>query len=153
MGFEIERKFLVTSLPCPLPRPENICQGYITDHPERVVRVRTMGSRAFLTIKGKTTRTVRREFEYPIPLDEAMQMLEQICIIPLVEKKRYTLNYENFEWTIDVFSGKNQGLILAEIELEAEDQAFSKPPWAGRDVSQDPRYFNSNLVASPFSTW
>ena len=153
MGVEIERKFLVPSLPSPLPPPREICQGYIADHPLRVVRVRTIDTQAFLTVKGKTVHTRRLEYEYPIPLEDARQMLHELCLKPLIEKKRYTLDYEGFEWTIDLFSGENQGLILAEIELAAEDQAFALPPWAGMEVSSDPRYFNANLISAPFSSW
>lgn len=153
MGVEIERKFLVTRLPSPLPCPEKICQGYICDHPRRVVRVRTMDGRAFLTVKGKTNHTARPEYEYPIPLDDAVQMLDKICLRPLIEKQRYTIDYQGFTWVVDRFSGENLGLVLAEIELEREDQQFPLPPWIGREVSLDPRYFNSNLIAAPYSTW
>ena len=153
MGIEIERKFLVQTLPSPRPRPQKIRQGYISDHPRRVVRIRTIDDRAYLTIKGKTSHTTRPEYEYPIPLDDARQMLDSICLSPLVEKERYTIDYRGFSWVVDRFSGENQGLILAEIELETEEQPFPFPPWIGREVSQDPRYFNSNLIAAPYCTW
>lgn len=153
MGIEIERKFLVNFLPDFPSPPQTLCQGYITDDPERVVRIRTMDSQAFITVKGKTTGTRRLEYEYPVPPDEALQMLDRLCLRPLIEKKRYTLDHEGFQWTIDVFSGENAGLVLAEIELSSEDQGFPLPPWAGQEVSGDPRYFNSNLIAAPYSTW
>lgn len=153
MGVEIERKFLVKHLPPSLPAPLEICQGYITDAPERVVRVRTMNDRAFLTVKGKTVHNRRLEFEYPIPLTDARQMLDLICLRPLIEKKRYTLDYKGFEWTVDLFFGDNLGLVLAEIELQTQDQVFPIPPWIDREVSSDPRYFNANLISAPFSTW
>lgn len=153
MAIEIEKKFLVPSLPPELPQPLEICQGYISDRAQGVVRVRTMGEKGFITIKGKTRNASRLEYEYQIPLEDASQMLRETCLRPLVEKNRYTLIYKGFEWVIDVFKGENNGLMVAEIELEDPDQSFEKPPWAGDEVTHDPRYFNSNLIAHPFSTW
>jgi len=153
MGIEIERKFLVTTLPSALPRPQRICQGYICDDPGRVVRVRTMDDQAFLTVKGKTRHHTRPEYEYAIPPDDARQMLDSLCLRPLIEKERYTIGFQGFSWVVDQFSGENQGLVLAEIELETPDQFVPFPPWIGREVSQDPRYFNSNLIAAPYATW
>ncbi len=153
MGLEIERKFLVPELPSALPCPQHICQGYICDDPMRVVRIRAIDDRAYLTVKGKTEQTTRQEFEYSIPLEDARQLLSTICLRPVIEKDRFSIEYQGFLWVVDRFSGENAGLILAEIELETEDQAFALPPWIGQEVSQDPRYFNSNLIAAPYCSW
>lgn len=153
MGIEIERKFLVNFMPENLPRGVYICQGYMLNQPEKVVRIRTMGDKGFLTVKGKTVNALRKEFEYEIPLADARQMQEEFCPPPLVKKTRFTIPYNGFEWVIDRFEGENSGLILAEIELDHEAQPFEKPSWAGKEVTQYPRYFNSNLIARPYSTW
>lgn len=153
MGIEIERKFLVNQLPSTLSPGLVICQGYMVNQKDRVVRVRTKGDNGFLTIKGKTVGTRRREFEYKIPLTDAQQMLALFCEPPLVEKTRFKIEFKGFEWVIDQFAGKNLGLIVAEIELDHEYQVFETPPWAGEEVSHDPRYYNSNLIKHPYSTW
>jgi CYTH domain-containing protein len=153
MGIEIERKFLVKQLPPDLSPGLVICQGYMVNQRDRVVRIRTKGNKGFLTIKGKTIHTWRREFEYEIPLTDAQQMLDLFCEPPLVEKTRFKIEFKGFEWVIDRFAGKNLGLVVAEIELDHESQAFETPPWAGEEVSHDPRYYNSNLIEHPYSTW
>ncbi len=153
MGIEIERKFLVNQLPSTLSPGLVICQGYMLNQKDRVVRVRTKGDNGFLTIKGKTVGTRRREFEYKIPLTDAQQMLTLFCEPPLVEKTRFKIEFKGFEWVIDQFAGKNSGLVVAEIELDHESQVFETPPWAGEEVSHDPRYYNSNLIKHPYSTW
>ena len=154
MGEEIERKFLVTgdgwrkdaeAVP--------YRQGFLSTEPARTVRVRIAGERGTLTIKGITVGARRTELEYEIPLPDAQQMLDTLCIRPLIEKTRYTLELGAHTWEIDVFEGDNAGLIVAEIELESEDEAFDRPSWLGEEVTHDPRYFNANLVAHPYRAW
>lgn len=153
MGKEIERKFLVTADTWRALAPGTLYrQGYLSSAKERVVRVRTMGPRAALTIKGISVGATRLEFEYDIPFGEAEELL-QLCEQPLVEKTRYKVSLGNLVWEIDEFHGVNEGLIVAECELESEDQAIDKPDWVGEEVTSDSRYYNSNLIAHPFTTW
>ena len=153
MGTEIERKYLVrndayralaTGVPCR--------QGYLCTVPGRVVRVRLMGERAFLTVKGPTMGATRAEFEYEIPPDDARQLLA-LCEPPLIEKTRYVVPHRGLVWEVDEFHGANQGLVVAECELRSGDQAVDKPDWVGEEVTGDVRYFNSSLVARPFTSW
>lgn len=154
MAVEIEKKFLLNYLPkALLGKPESICQGYIVNRKEIIVRIRLSGENAFITIKGPTINNSRNEYEYPLPIEDAKQMLTLFCQKNRVEKKRYKIDYKGFVWEIDQFTGKNQGLIIAEIELESADQKFEKPDWVGKEVSQDARYYNSNLIDTPYSTW
>jgi adenylate cyclase len=153
MGMEIERKFLVDHLPPNLSPGLDICQGYLVNQKDRVVRIRTKGDKGFLTVKGKTVGIQRREFEYEIPLTDARQLLDLFCAPPLVKKTRFKIEFKGSEWVIDRFAGKNLGLVVAEIELAHPSQAFEIPPWAGREVSHDPRYYNSNLIKNPYSAW
>lgn len=118
----------------------------------RTVRIRVAGEIAMLTIKSLTTNASRAEFEYKIPLDDAREMLE-FCEQPLIEKNRHLVEVEGMTWEIDEFLGVNQGLVVAEIELEAEDQKFTLPEWVGEEVTDDHRYFNSSLSSAPYSTW
>ena len=106
-----------------------------------------------MTLKGKTTGITRCEFEYPIPLEEANILLNRLCEQPILEKIRYLVDYKGFTWEVDEFLGDNAGLLIAEIELEAEDQSFAKPEWVGEEVSGDARYFNSSLSRNPFIHW
>ena len=153
MGIEIERKFLLDQIPPGVSHGLVICQGYMLNQKDRVVRIRTKGSKGFLTIKGKTVNTRRSEFEYEIPRADAQQMLDLFCEAPLVEKTRFKIEFRGFEWVIDRFAGENSGLIVAEIELDHESQPFETPPWAGGEVTHDPRYYNSNLIKHPYSAW
>jgi len=154
MGEEIERKFLVVGDGWrETAESEQLRQGFLSTEPERTVRVRLAGSQGSLTIKGKTIGARRQEFEYEIPGADAQRMLDTLCERPLIEKVRYTLRVGRHTWEVDVFEGENAGLVIAEIELESEDEAFEKPDWAGEEVTDDPRYFNSNLVARPFQGW
>ena len=154
MGEEIERKFLVVGDGWRnTAEAEPLRQGFLSTEPERTVRVRLAGSRGSLTIKGKTIGARRQEFEYEIPGADAQRMLDTLCQRPLIEKVRYRLCVGRHIWEVDVFEGENAGLVIAEVELESEDEAFEKPDWAGEEVTDDPRYFNSNLVAKPFRTW
>jgi adenylate cyclase len=120
--------------------------------PERTVRVRLLGERAFLTVKGPTAGASRAEFEYAIPPDDARAMLD-LCEKPLIEKTRYVVPHGGLVWEIDEFHGANAGLVVAECELASEDQPLDKPDWVGEEVTGDARYYNSSLVARPFSTW
>ncbi len=154
MAQEIERKFLVKDDSWRSPNPGVLYrQGYLTRQPDLAIRVRLGGDRAWLTLKGATVGVSRLEYEYSIPLGEAQEMLDNLCETPIIEKRRYQVMYEGLTWEIDEFFGENQGLIVAEVELEAEEQAFTPPPWLGVEVSEDPRYYNANLVKFPYSQW
>ena len=154
MPLEIERKFLVRNndwraLACGKVR---IRQGYAYAG-SGIVRVRVAGQSAFLTLKSKQTNLVRTEFEYPIPLRDAEDLLAGFCELGVVEKTRYSVCYATHKWEVDVFEGANNGLVLAEIELTSPDQPFERPPWLGAEVSEDPAYFNSSLARLPFAQW
>jgi len=154
MAIEIERKFLLKYLPSSLLTCGTIiCQGYMVNKKDMVVRVRLSGDNAFLTIKGITCNASRKEYEYSVPQQDAMEMLSLFCKKPLIEKTRYQIEFKGFEWIIDLFSGSNKGLVVAEIELDSIDQVFEKPDWIGKEVTHDIRYFNSNLIKAPYSTW
>ena len=158
MGMEIERKYLIKALSGKSPWEKQgvhssiLQQGYLLNSENAVVRVRTADDRGFLTIKGKTVNACRKEFEYEIPFKEAIEMLS-LCQGATITKRRYYWDYMEFTWEIDVFSGANDGLVVAEIELEAPDQIFPEPSWLGKEVTHDPRYYNSNLVLRPFCQW
>jgi adenylate cyclase len=153
MGQEIERKFLVTGETWRTNHGTLIRQGYLHNEVDGTVRVRTKGERAYLTIKGGTIGITRLEFEYEIPLEEADQILDELCQKPLIEKTRYEVDVSGSKWEIDEFLGENAGLVVAEIELEDENQEFIKPDWLGEEVSGDFRYQNANLVKHPYSQW
>jgi adenylate cyclase len=155
MGREIERKFLVRD---PSWREQvrpgsRLRQGYLCGDRKRSVRIRTDGEKATLTIKGETHGASREEFEYRIPPEDARLMLERLCQGALIEKTRYRVPQGELEWEIDVFEGENDGLVVAEIELQSEDQSFDKPAWLGSEVTSDPRYYNANLVRHPYKDW
>lgn len=155
MGTEIERKFLIgdDSWQAAADAGKVIRQGYLTTDPDRTVRVRRKGERGFLTIKGRSTGASRAEFEWEIPVDEADAMLDTLAMRPLIEKTRYTIQHAGHEWELDVFVGDNAGLVLAEVELESEDEAVTIPSWAATEVTDDTRYYNAALVKAPFTTW
>ncbi len=154
MGIEIERKFLVSGEDWKsLGTPILYKQGYLNKSPERTVRVRIAGETAFLTIKGKGKGISRPEFEYQIPVEEADQLLNELCLHPLIEKFRWKIPFKGFLWEVDEFLGDNKGLILAEVELEDADVDPPLPNWIGKEVSHDPRYFNSNLSDHPYQEW
>jgi len=129
-----------------------IRQAYLSTDKDRVVRVRSAGPRAYLTIKGPG-HISRAEFEYEIPLDDAALMLDRLCLPGLIEKTRYRQEFAGHMWEIDVFHGDNAGLVVAEIELREEGESFERPDWVLREVSGDPRYFNASLSRAPFKTW
>ena len=145
---EIERKFLVDKEKWELvnkPAPKRIVQAYLVRTPEKTIRVRVKDEKGFLTIKGPTVGISRSEFEYEIPLNEANELIEQFAD-KVIEKYRYEITVGYHLWEVDEFHGKLEGLLLAEIELTSEDEAFEKPDWVAEDVSLDQQYFNSNLV-------
>lgn len=154
MSLEIERKYLVYPEKIPLPATGTFLkQGYLNLDPERTVRVRVAGQEAWITIKGKTENATRLEFEYPLPLSDAYTMLEDLCH-QVIEKTRYILPAGNdLTWEIDVFHGPNAPLIVAEIELPLPDSPFEHPEWLGEEVTDDPRYYNSQLAQHPYQSW
>lgn len=154
MGIEIERKFLINSNMLPnLKNSYTIKQGYIKTVNHNTVRVRIRDKEAFLTLKSSSKGTTRLEFEYPIPLSDAEEMLNNLCQKPLIDKTRYLVNHKGHIWEIDVFEGENKGLIVAEIELESEEEAFALPDWVTQEVTEDKRYANSNLIDNPYLNW
>jgi adenylate cyclase len=150
---EIERKFLInTELWKPTGTGTKIKQGYLSVDPERVVRVRIAGEKAFLTIKGKPAGIVRTELEYEIPQNEA-EVLLKMCLNFPIEKTRFKERLGNLTWEIDVFERENNGLVVAEVELTDENQKVDLPEWIGEEVSSDFRYYNSWLSENPFTKW
>jgi adenylate cyclase len=153
MGVEIERKFLVKDDSWRVGAvATDFRQGYLSRSPGRTVRVRIAGKIGVLTIKGKSKGFSRPEFEYEIPLDDAIQLLA-LCEGPAIEKVRHEVSFGGFVWEVDEFRGANAGLVVAEIEVPSEDTAFPLPPWAGTEVTADSRYANSRLSEKPYSTW
>jgi CYTH domain-containing protein len=154
MPQEIERKYLVRSDAWRSGATgKRYRQGYLSTEPDRTVRVRVAGDAAFLTVKGRSAGAARAEYEYTIPREHAEEMLDRLCLRPLVEKTRYRIPWGGLTWEVDEFGGANAGLVVAEVELAREDQAIELPPWVGREVTQDPRYANASLVARPYATW
>ncbi|MGB5962169.1 MAG: CYTH domain-containing protein [Coleofasciculaceae cyanobacterium] len=154
MATEIERKFLVTS-----DEWRNLAsgiiyrQGYIATKKGTTVRVRLAGNQGYLTIKGTTKGISRAEYEYEISVEDAQEMLNNLCDSPLIEKTRYKIAIDNLIWEVDEFVGENQGLIVAEVELSDANQTINIPNWIGQEVSDDARYYNANLVQHPYSQW
>lgn len=154
MGVEIERKYLVKGTAWKQQGESQLYQqGYLSADPDRTVRVRRVADQGFLTIKGKTSGASRREYEYPIPYQDALEMLRHLCEKPIIEKYRYKIVYEGLLWEVDEFLGENQGLVVAEVELTDEQQEIILPPWVDREVTTDPKYYNANLFKHPFSQW
>jgi adenylate cyclase len=153
MPSEIERKFLVADDSWRDGTPGvRIAQGYLTQDPERTVRVRIAGERAWLTIKGRTEGISRAEFEYAIPAADALALLG-LCLPSVIDKTRHEVSFGGHLWEIDVFHGENDGLVTAEVELADEAISPELPPWVGAEVSADPRYFNARLAAVPYAKW
>ncbi|HVN46810.1 MAG TPA: CYTH domain-containing protein [Steroidobacteraceae bacterium] len=152
MPTEIERKFLVQGSAWRQGTPLHVRQGYLNRDKQRTVRVRIAGGRAYLTVKGLTQGASRPEFEYEIPLEDGEALLA-LCDGPPLEKHRYTVRHAGATWEVDEFLGANAGLVVAEIEIQNEQQAFERPGWLSTEVTADPRYFNSSLIAAPFATW
>ena len=154
MANEIERKFLVKGEAWKaLARGTRYRQGYLSSVKERTVRVRTIGDKGYLTVKGITTGMTRPEFEYEIPAADADAMLSDLCEKPLIEKNRYKVRVGRHTWEVDEFFGENHGLVVAEVELGSDDEGLEKPVWVGEEVTGDPRYFNSNLIRHPYTKW
>lgn len=154
MGVEIERKFLVVNQDFKQQgQGKFLRQGYICSDPGRIVRVRIEAERAMLTIKGMSTGISCSEWEYPIPLADAQILLDTVCQQPLIEKTRYRIPLAGLIWEVDEFIGDNLGLIVAEVELESEQQQFDRPAWLGEEVSHDRRYANANLLKHPYKDW
>lgn len=154
MAIETERKFLVRNSEWQQQAEKSVFvrQGFLSTSPERTVRVRTTGEAAFLTVKGKTVETSRPEFEYPIPPEDAEELL-RLCEGVIIEKTRHYVPHRGHVWEIDVFHGDNKGLIVAEIELTVSDEQFVRPGWIGKEISGDYRYQNSALAIKPFRHW
>ncbi len=154
MGKETERKFLVKDESYKEgAKAYDIAQGYICAEEGRVVRVRVKGERAFITVKSATVGYARDEFEYEIPAEEGRAMLERVCLRPIIEKRRYEKEYGGHKWEVDEFGGENEGLVVAEIELEDEDERFELPPFAGAEVTGNALYYNARLFDYPLSRW
>ena len=155
MGREIERKFLLASgaWRAYAARSCVLRQGYIAGSKKASVRVRLAGDEAWLNIKSGGLVASRAEYEYAIPLADAQELLDTLCERPLVEKTRHWVPHAGFEWEVDEFHGDNAGLVVAELELDDETQAFARPEWLGREVTQLARYYNVNLVKHPYCAW
>jgi len=152
MGQEIERKYLVDrSLWEDQEKPEGVYyrQGYILTDPEKTIRVRLAGDRGYLTIKGRTVGATRLEYEYEIP---GQELLDNFAVGELA-KVRYTLDVKGKTWEVDAFLGENTGLLVAEIELEHEDESFELPEWIDEEVTGDERYYNARLTEHPYKSW
>lgn len=155
MPQEIERKYLVNKKEWEAfdkPVGKTIKQAYLLNEIEKTIRVRIKGDKGFLTIKGKTEGVTRTEFEYEIPFQDAEQLMK-LYGKQSIEKVRYEITIANHIWEVDVFEGKNDGLIVAEIELQNENEAFEIPHWVAQEVSDDARYYNANLIHHPFKSW
>ena len=155
MATEIERKFLVLNQDWQeYTRSElHIVQAYLATNEFSSTRIRIQNDKANINIKSATLGISRTEFEYAIPVDDAQLMIDELCVKPVIEKTRYIVKHMQHTWEIDVFSGDNEGLIVAEIELSSPDEAFEKPSWLGEEVSHDKRYYNVCLIENPYKTW
>lgn len=155
MALEIERKYLIHQDKWdnfPKPEGQTYRQGYILKDPDKTIRVRVTETTAYLTIKGASTGFTRTEFEYEIPKEEGIELLDNFAVSEL-SKIRYKIIHADKLWEVDVFLGDNEGLIVAEIELESEDETFGIPEWISTEVTGEDKYYNSNLSANPFKNW
>ena len=154
MAKEIEKKFTVDTHKW---KPEDagirVRQGYLPTSGNTAVRVRITDDSAWLTLKGQNRGPVRSEFEYPIPLADAQQILDELCQRPFIDKTRYLVRHAGATWEVDVFEAENAGLVIAEIELASEHQEIVLPPWVVKEVTDDPKYYNANLIKFPFKSW
>jgi adenylate cyclase len=155
MATEIERKYLIlnkdwqTNVDSKL----HIVQGYLATNELSSTRIRIQNDKANINIKSATLGITRTEFEYLIPVEDAQQMIDHLCIKPVIKKTRYTVKHSSHIWEVDVFSSENEGLVVAEIELTSPDEAFDKPSWLGKEVSDEPKYYNVCLVKYPYKAW
>lgn len=154
MGKEIERKYLITSQSFKknASYAHEIRQGYLSIDEKKVIRLRTLDEKGFITIKSKATGITRNEFEYEIPKNEALEMMQTLCP-GLLEKIRYVVPFKGMKWEVDEFFNENRGLILAEIELESQNQSFVEPSWLGKEVTHDYRYYNAYISNHPYTKW
>jgi len=155
MPIEIERKFLLSNDTWrdEVVKSSRIRQGYMGKIDKASVRIRIQGDKANINIKSATLDIRRMEYEYEIPLDEAEEMLDQLCNQPQIDKTRFIVKRDGHVWEIDEFYGDNEGLTVAEVELGSEDEEVSKPDWIGEEVTADPRYYNVSLINHPFNKW
>lgn len=155
MATEIEHKFLLKNNNWQqlVHKSTEYKQGYLVSDNTRSIRVRISNNKAWLNIKSATIGVQRQEYEYEIPLNEGREILKNLCEKPLIEKIRHFVKYHQHTWEIDVFSGENTGLIVAEIELSSVEESFSIPDWVGNEVTNDLRYYNNNLSKTPYSKW
>ena len=155
MGLEIERKYLVINdlWKNNVIAESHLQQGYIKKKKNASIRIRTGNGKAHLNIKSTTVGIRRLEYEYEIPIADAREMLREIALQPYIEKTRYIVRNGGHDWELDVFAGENRGLIVAELELDSEDEPFELPVWAGEEVSGDVKYYNVNLINHPYSRW
>jgi adenylate cyclase len=155
MALEIERKFLVINekWKSSVESETVMKQAYLVASPKASIRVRVAGEQAFLTLKGATEGIRRNEFEYPIPVKDAEQMLATLVVGSVINKVRYRVRCGNHVWDLDCFHGDNQGLVVAEVELASEAEVFERPEWVGEEVSDDPRYYNASLAKHPYCAW
>lgn len=155
MAIEIERKFLLGDDSWREQADAGVfySQGYLASDPLSSVRVRLAGDKAWLNIKKATSAIRRLEYEYPIPVEDAAELLKELCADNCIEKMRYHVTYAGHLWEVDVFEGENAGLVVAEIELTDEQEVFETPSWLGEEVSDDPRYYNMNLAKNPYTQW
>jgi adenylate cyclase len=155
MAIEIERKFLIEKdLWYAVKKPQGVFiqQAYLLNEPGKVIRIRVTESSGYLTIKGPTVNATRSEYEFLIPKMEAIEILDQFTKFR-IEKTRYEIEFDGKTWEVDEFWGDNEGLIIAEIELNSEEEQFSTPSWIGPEVTSDHRYYNSYLSEHPYSSW
>ena len=152
---EIERRFIVPDAEFLTHLSgQAICQGYLSEDQDRLVRVRSTESEAALTIKARTESIRKRiELEYPIPIEDAKRLLEMVGEKHQIFKTRYEIDFAGHRWEVDLFSGENAGLVIAEIELDSEQESFEHPPWIGEEITSDPKYLNINLVRHPYQQW
>jgi CYTH domain-containing protein len=154
MPEEIERKFLVVNENWRTQKAGVFYQqGYIHAQKNCSVRVRAVDGKGYLAVKGETHGSVRDEFEYEIPVEDANELLQNFCIKPLIKKKRYKIKYSGLVWEVDAFEGENKGLLIAEVELSNKNQRIKRPNWVGEEVTGNPKYYNVNLVKNPFLKW
>ena len=155
MGLEIERKFRVAgdAWRAQVSQSTLLRQGYIANTARASVRVRLAGEAGWLSVKAMTRGLSRAEYEAAIPAQEANEILDRLCEGPLIEKWRHIVVYQGNRWEIDEFLGANAGLVIAELELEAEDAVFARPSWLGLEVTHDERYYNFRLAEEPFRHW
>ena len=153
MNIEIERKFLIKELPLVFEETIHIKQYYLSNNKNMVQRLRIFNKEnAIMSFKEKTSKISKYEFEYNIPLEDANKMIS-IADVPFIDKKRHIIHIDSLKWEIDEFLDKNKGLIIAEVELETEDQSIKIPNWIDKEVTNDKKYYNYNLALKPYTLW